>query len=233
MLAKFKQKLVAALLVEVGTTVTINSQSVVPLARDSSGNVLRATGTVVITDGGAGYAKNCLYIKTNATTSNSGLYTNNGTTSSCAFVLVGTIGSASVGVTQLATDALGEVTVSLTAAQIKAIHTTPITAVAAPGAGKYISVDEIRWNMTYGSIAFTGSNNLEFRYTDGSGAKVSADLAAATLNAAANAIRSIKPVTTELTPVLNAAVVIVAPVADPGAGNSTATVTIRYHVVTA
>lgn len=232
MLTKFKQKLVAALLVEVGSAVTINSQSITPLARDSSGNVLRATGTVVITDGGAGYAKNCLYIKTNATTSNSGLYTNNGTTSSCAFVLVGTIGSASVGVTQLATDALGEATVTLTASQVKALNGTPITLVAAPGASSYIVVDEIRHKLTYGSIQFTGSNNLEFRYTNGSGAKVTADIAFATLNAAATNYRVLKPVTTELTPVLNAPIVVYVPSANPGAGDSTITYVVRYHIVT-
>lgn len=84
---KFKEKLVSFLLVEVGTVVTINSQSIRQLALDKDGYVTRASGTVVVTDGGAGYSKGCTYVKTDVGAGSDGTYTNIGTTASCQFVL--------------------------------------------------------------------------------------------------------------------------------------------------
>tara|TARA_B110000285_G_scaffold54254_1_gene61776 strand:+ start:19 stop:594 length:576 start_codon:yes stop_codon:yes gene_type:complete len=44
--------------------------------------------------------------------------------------------------------------ISLTAAQIKSLGTTPIDAIAAPGAGKYIRVSDCDGWLTWGSVAF-------------------------------------------------------------------------------
>lgn len=71
-----------------GASVTINSQEVSVNLRDASGNVLHCSGTVTVTDGGAGYAKGCLYIKTDVAAGTSGLYVNVGTTAACDFDLV-------------------------------------------------------------------------------------------------------------------------------------------------
>jgi len=68
-----------------GDTITINSQTVTVLERDSAGNVLRCQGTVTITDGASGYAKGCLYIKTDVAAGTTGLYENVGITTSCNF----------------------------------------------------------------------------------------------------------------------------------------------------
>ena len=46
------------------------------------------------------------------------------------------------------------VKVSLTASQIKSLGTTPIDAIAAPGAGKYIRVTDCDGWLTWGSVAF-------------------------------------------------------------------------------
>jgi len=143
-----------------------------------------------------------------------------------------TIGAGKITVAKAASALVAEATVNLTAAQIKALHATPIQLVAAPGSGKYVVVDEIRWKMTFVTTRYTGANNAEFRYTDGSGAKVSADLASATIDDTASNLRVIKGLVTELTPVDNAAVVIAVPVADPAAGDGTAQIVVRYHVVT-
>ena len=64
---------------------TINSQSITVLEKDSSWNVLKCTGTVTITGGGAGYAKGCIYIDTDITTWTSWVYENVWTTASCSF----------------------------------------------------------------------------------------------------------------------------------------------------
>lgn len=180
------------------------------------GHVRRAIGTTVPADGTAGYAKGAIFSKTDVGAKMSGIYENLGTSASCAFVLVSGIS-----------------VVALTAAQTKALFATPIALVAAPGAGKIVAIDEIMAKNVFGTVAYTGGNALEFRYTDGSGAKVTADIASTFINiASGTAYRSVKGVTTELTPVANAAVVVRVPTADPGAGDGILTFTTRYRIVT-
>jgi hypothetical protein len=72
-----------------GATATINSQSIIVLERDSAGHVTRCKGIVSVTAGGAGYAKGCIYIKTNAT--GEGFFRNVGSTSSCDFEAINTV----------------------------------------------------------------------------------------------------------------------------------------------
>lgn len=80
----------------IGNTETINSQSITVLERDASGNILRCTGTVAVTDAGSGFAKGCLYLKTNVGAGTTGVYENVGTTTACNF---DTIGAGGGGVT--------------------------------------------------------------------------------------------------------------------------------------
>lgn len=58
------------------------------LIADASGLALLATGTTVPADGGALYAKGCLFIDTNVATGTTGLYCNKGTAAACAFTAV-------------------------------------------------------------------------------------------------------------------------------------------------
>ena len=78
--------LAVPLIIDTGATRIINSQTITVLDVDGSDNVVRAVGTVEITNGGAGYAKGCLYIKTDEGAGLSGLHENIGTTSACEFV---------------------------------------------------------------------------------------------------------------------------------------------------
>lgn len=71
-----------------GESETINSQAIKGLIADGNGDLLICTGTVTITDTGTGYAKGCLYIKTDVATGTTGLYCNKGTNTSCAFTAV-------------------------------------------------------------------------------------------------------------------------------------------------
>jgi hypothetical protein len=62
--------------------------------------------------------------------------------------------------------------VVLTAAQVKALRATPITIVAAPGAGKFINVVTMAWKLTYGGTsAFTAAvgQTIPLAYTNVSG----------------------------------------------------------------
>ncbi len=69
---------------KLGVTKVINSQSVLILEEDPSGNVLQSTGAFAVTDGGAGYAKGATHIKTDGGVGTT-LYVNEGTASVCDF----------------------------------------------------------------------------------------------------------------------------------------------------
>ncbi len=135
-------------------------------------------------------------------------------------------------------------TVILTPAQIKALHTTPAVLVQNPGPRSFIFVEGIAGRLTYSGTAYTGTNNLEFRYTNGSGLKVCADMpTAGFLNATASAY-SYSPwqvdlgrnVDSNFTPVggdtgNNGQVVVSVPTANPATGNSSIALTTYYRVI--
>lgn len=124
------------------------------------------------------------------------------------------------------------VTVNLTAAQIIAMGTTPVSLIAAPGAGLCIIVDNITFKMVTTATAFTGGGAVEFRYTDASGTKVTADVAAAVITAAAGtSFTNVRGIEASLTGTANAAVVIRNATAAFAAGTGTASLVIEYHVV--
>jgi len=134
---------------------------------------------------------------------------------------------------RLSQDIARTASVTIPTASVLDLHDTPYTLVAAQGAGTLVLVDEVTVKLVFNSVAYTGSNALEIRYTDGSGAKATADIAAAFVNSASGTnYVSVKGVVTSLTPVANAGIVAVVPVADPGAGNSALVVTVKYRVVT-
>lgn len=124
------------------------------------------------------------------------------------------------------------VTVSLTAAQLIAMGTTPVSLIAAPGANKIIIVDEILFEMTRTGTAFTGGGAVEFRYTDASGAKVSADIAATVITTGGAGVEynRVGGVVSSLTPVVNAAIVIRSATAAFAAGTGTGRVFLTYHI---
>lgn len=122
---------------------------------------------------------------------------------------------------------------TLTAAQVKALFSTPISLVLAPGAGKIVIVKRIVFASAFASIAYTGANALEFRYIDASGAKVTADIPAATLNfASGTKYSTVLGIEAEVIPVANAAIVVRVPTANPGAGDSPVTFSVEYKVLT-
>lgn len=119
----------------------------------------------------------------------------------------------------------------LSSAQILALFTTPITLIAAPGAGKYISVDEIVFRLNFGTTQYTGANALEVRYTDGSGVKVTGDLASACIDSASSRADKVIGVAAAVA-VANAPIVAAVPTANPAAGDGTISYSIIYRVVT-
>lgn len=135
-------------------------------------------------------------------------------------------------------------TIILSPAQIKALHTTPIVLVKPPSARSFIYVDSIAGRLSFGTTPYTGTNNLEFRYTNGSGLKVCADMPATVFLDSAVSTYSYSPApidqgrTTDFnfTPVgggtaKNGQIVVSVPNANPAAGNSTVTLIVYYRVI--
>lgn len=126
-----------------------------------------------------------------------------------------------------------EVQKALSAADIIAMRTTPVALVPAPGANNLIIVEDIVFKMVRTATAFTGGGAVEFRYTDGAGAKVTADVSAILVTGAAGtAYSNVAGVTTELTPVANAAIVITNATAAFATGTGTGVVSVKYRVLT-
>ena len=130
-------------------------------------------------------------------------------------------------------DALDAVVVSLTSAQILALNATPVTLVPAQGAGRTIIVDEILLEMTRTATAYANGGALEFRYTNGSGAKVTADIAASvvTTGGAGVELNHVGGVVSSLTPVANAPIVIDNATAAFITGTGTARIRVRFRVI--
>lgn len=129
-------------------------------------------------------------------------------------------------------------TVTLTSAQILALHTTPIVLVPIVGNNSsnvginYVYIVEgITARIYYAGTAYTGANNLEFRYTDASGAKVTADLPNTFINSSANTFAHVAGITTAFTPVFNSPIVVSVPTANPATGNSKIVLIIKYRIV--
>ena len=122
------------------------------------------------------------------------------------------------------------VQVSVSSVDILALNATPKTLVAAPGAGKAIVVDSITLKMVTTSTQYANGGALEFRYTDASGAKVTADVADTVVKAGAGTSYSVVP-GVAVTAVANAPIVLDNATAPFITGTGTATVVVNYHVV--
>lgn len=77
-----------------GHAIEVNEVEIQVLEYDGDSKILLCTGTTVPTADSSGFAKGCLFIKTDAADGTKGLYENQGTTSASDFNLVGDISSA-------------------------------------------------------------------------------------------------------------------------------------------
>ena len=191
-----------------------------PFLTNSAGNVILARGTFANLPTGAGYAIGCEYQATDTGV----LYTNVGTATAASFVVGGGSSASQRVTTQTA----------LTSVNILALNATPITLVAAPGAGKVIVVRGITFRMDSTATQYAAGGALEFRYTNASGAKVTADIAASVVQAGAGtSYTSVAGVTTSLTNVVNSPIVINNATAAFTTGTGTANITVVYDIITA
>lgn len=138
--------------------------------------------------------------------------------------------SAGITLTKMDVSALKSVDVNLSAAQLDALNATPISAIAAPGAGKITMVEGATCFVDFVATRLeAGSGVLSFRYTDGSGVKVTADVPNATVEL--NSDTYYRAIAASGIPVVNAAVVATID-ADVTSGDSIINCRLYYRVVT-
>lgn len=146
---------------------------------------------------------------------------------SSLFQNIGT-GNAGVGIEEL----LAKVTLSF--AQIRALSVTPVIIVPAPGATKFLELLDLTFIMRRTATAYANGGALEFRLTNGAGAKVSADIAASVVTTGGAGVESnlVGGVITSLTPVLNAPIVVTNATAPFITGTGTADIWAKYRIWT-
>lgn len=119
----------------------------------------------------------------------------------------------------------------LTSANILALNATPITLVAAPGSGKCTFVNRIALKMVTTATGYANGGALEFRYTNASGTKVTADIAAGVVTAGAGtSFTSVGGIEASLTGVTNAVICVSNASAPFITGTGTAVIVCEYIV---
>jgi len=116
---------------------TINSIAVKVLEYDGDGNILKASGTTVPTADSVGFAKECLFIKTDAADGTKGLYSNQGTTLLSDFNLVGSVDAAEIAMAD-GTMLVGNASAIGVAVTMSGDVTITNAGVSAIGAGKVL-----------------------------------------------------------------------------------------------
>jgi hypothetical protein len=122
--------------------------------------------------------------------------------------------------------------VTLTAAQIITLNTVPVPLVAAPGAGKAIIVYGMLFQYKFGTIQFTGGGTVNPVHHGAATNLLTGAVAAATIQAAANALVSAGSAAVALPITVNVGIDLLANTGNFAAGDGTAIVTLFYDVVT-
>lgn len=99
-------------------------------------------------------------------------------------------------------------TVSVLPAALLAARATPVTLIAAPGAGYVLEFLGATVIYDYAAAYTESADNAVIRFTDGSGAIASNTLeTTGLLDATSDQVRTLKAIVTDITPVANAALV--------------------------
>lgn len=199
---------------------TIISSTCTGLVADAYGLIIEAECTGTPPSTANVFQVGCRMIQTDAAAGSNSVWTNNGTSAAPVFE-----------------NGNGAVTVSLTAAQLIAMYTTPVAIVPAI-TGKAIIVDSVEFDITRTATAFTGGGVVAVQYdstANGAGTATTATIAATVVTGAAGrTITSRIPV--NLSDVASASIIgiglyISNATAVFAAGTGTATVKVKYHLV--
>lgn len=134
---------------------------------------------------------------------------------------------------QIATDVLQSVTMTLTSAQIKTLHSVPVTVVAAPGAGKYIEFVSAVTEVVFGTLQYQSGGTTNYNI---GGISVGGSLANTAINnAVANNLYQAVPAAfssagTDLSSVLLNAALILSSTVDFTSGDGTLIIQVQYRI---
>jgi hypothetical protein len=139
----------------------------------------------------------------------------------------------SSGVAGLAPDLLQRQTLTITSAQLKALFATPVTLLAAPGAGLAILINSAFWNFIFGTVQYTLGGAIQLQYTGQSVNLLNTTLAAADVLAAVNAQKFMGMATTASGIVVknNTGIDVQCATQNFATGDGVLNVTIEYKVV--
>lgn len=157
-------------------------------------------------------------------------------------------GDVTMGPTGAATIALGVVTPDklsftiesqlsanplITSAQIRALNTTPIIVVPAPGAGKYIEVISASAYITFVSAAYAGTINMDLECQGASVRQFSnQQILATNVTKGSQFLRETTAVSAALTQLIeNTPLVLIQPTGDPITGDSDMRLSVNYRIV--
>jgi predicted RecA/RadA family phage recombinase len=140
----------------------------------------------------------------------------------------------SIGTSAASQTGAQSVTINLTAAQIKALHGTPIQVLPAPGAGKVIVPGESLFVFTYGTVQMTAGSTVGLVAHGGTTPFISGgSVPTAAITGAVNSNTALGPAsaTTGVALTVNTGVDIAASGSEFATGDGTATYTLYYRVV--
>lgn len=127
--------------------------------------------------------------------------------------------------------------ITLDSTSLSTLHGTPVVLIPAKGVttssttiNSFIVVEGVSAKLLYGGTAYTGTTNLEIRYTDSSGVRVVNDLPNSFLVSTSTAYQHASGTTSVFTPAINSPVVIVS-TSPISTGNSNIMVLAKYRVV--
>ena len=135
-------------------------------------------------------------------------------------------------------DSLETAEVSISAAEIKALHATPKTLVAAPGAGKVILPEFILFSFTYNAPQYTAGGTIRVRYDSGGTAYIiNGAVASADMTGTSNFLNYFRAGVTAayanaVVPIANKALELYNDGSEFATGNGTAKVFVKYRIVT-
>lgn len=138
--------------------------------------------------------------------------------------------AAEIGTDEMNENLLKYVDVTIPTASVLTLFDTPVTLVAAPGAGKAIVVEAVYCTIDYNSAAYviqTG-DTLNINYTGGS---TVAAFNEAFLESSADARAYVKPAVAQMVPAVNTAVSAKISTTNPTTGDSDLKLRVYYRVI--
>lgn len=134
-----------------GNDVEIDGADIEIILEDGEEKILLCRG-IAVPSADAGFAKGCIFIKTDSGNGVKSLYENQGTEASCSFDLIGDISNAEIDPT-----VIKYADVSIQASAIKTLKATPVELVGAPGAGLALIPFAVNVNLTAGTEVLSES----------------------------------------------------------------------------